>query len=210
MMHDTIDKIPLDAVSASIVIIGEMLGRTWRFSVDGRGDYDPFHDDGKGCIYAFWHSSLLPLAFYFRNTAKTAIISESRDGTRAAAIAQRWGHTVIHGSSSHGGAPALRRCIRALKSGSTIVITPDGPRGPREIVKKGVAQIALLSGAPVIPVSVVAENALRLNSWDRTMIPLPFSKVSVRIGKPLRFGTGAENKTDVDRFTECIQKALAS
>jgi lysophospholipid acyltransferase (LPLAT)-like uncharacterized protein len=209
MMHDTMDKIPLDAVSASIFIIGEIIGRTWRFSVDGRGDYDPFHDCGKGCIYAFWHSSLLPLAFYFRNTAKTAIISESRDGTRAAAVAQRWGHTVIHGSSSHGGAPALRSCIRALKSGSTIVITPDGPRGPREIVKKGVAQIALLSGAPVIPVSVVAENALRLNSWDRTMIPLPFSKVVVRIGEPLRFGKNAEKKIDVDRFTGCIQKALA-
>ena len=209
MKHYSTDKIPLDAVSASIFIIGEILGRTWRFSVDGRGDYDPFHDYGKGCIYAFWHSSLLPLAFYFRNTAKTAIISESRDGTRAAAVAQRWGHAVIHGSSSHGGAPALRSCIRALKSGSNIVITPDGPRGPREIVKKGVAQIALLSGAPVIPVSVTAGSVLRLNSWDRTVIPLPFSKVVVRIGDPLCPDTSADTKTDTDRFTECIQKALA-
>lgn len=209
MMHTIRDKIPLDAVSASIVIIGEILGRTWRFSMTGCGDCDPFHDNGKGRIYAFWHASLLPLAFYFRNTSKTAMISESRDGRRAAAVALRWGHAVIQGSSSHGGAPALRSCVRALQSGSNIVITPDGPRGPREIVKRGVAQIALLSGAPVIPVSVAAGNALRLHSWDRMVIPLPFSKVVIHIGEPLNPDIPpADLKTGADHFTGRIQKAL--
>jgi lysophospholipid acyltransferase (LPLAT)-like uncharacterized protein len=202
-------KIPLDAVSASIFLIGEGLGRTWRFSLTCPDGCDPFHDRGTGRMYAFWHSHLLPLAFYFRNTAKTAVISESRDGTRAAAVARAWGHAVIHGSSSHGGALALRTCVRELRSGGVIVITPDGPKGPREIVKKGVAQIALLSGAAVFPISVFAEHSWRLNSWDGFMIPKPFSRVMIRIHAPLDPGASSTEKSPVDHFTARIQKALA-
>jgi lysophospholipid acyltransferase (LPLAT)-like uncharacterized protein len=207
-MHNQHKKIPLDAVSAAIFILGEVLGRTWRFTLAGRSDLDPFHDAGKGRIYAFWHSHLLPLAFYFRNTEKTAVISESRDGARAAAVARRWGHAVIPGSSSHGGALALRTCVRELREGTTIVITPDGPKGPREIVKQGVAQIALLSGAAVVPVSAVVEKAWRLNSWDRFMIPKPFARITVRLGDPVDLRAGATDKNPVERLTTLIQKAL--
>jgi lysophospholipid acyltransferase (LPLAT)-like uncharacterized protein len=199
-------KIPLDAVSVSIFLLGEVLGRTWRFSMDDPCGLDPFHDPGKGRMYAFWHAHLLPLAFYFRNTGKTAVISQSRDGARAAAVAQRWGHAVIHGSSSRGGAPAIRACIRELQKGKNIVITPDGPRGPREIVKKGVAQIALVSGAHVVPVSAVPEKAWRLGSWDRFCIPKPFTRVVIRLGAPLEPGT---DRNAVDSLTARIQEALA-
>jgi lysophospholipid acyltransferase (LPLAT)-like uncharacterized protein len=94
-MADQQEKIPLDAVSSAIFILGEVLGRTWRFSMTGRCDIDPFHDRGTKRMYAFWHSHLLPLAFYFRNTGKTAVVSGSRDGARAAAVAKAWGHAVI-------------------------------------------------------------------------------------------------------------------
>jgi lysophospholipid acyltransferase (LPLAT)-like uncharacterized protein len=208
-MSEQQQKIPFDPVSSTVFLLGEVLGRTWRFSLSGRTDLDPFHDSGRGRMYAFWHSHLLPLAFYFRNTGKTAVISQSRDGTRAAAVAQRWGHAVILGSSTRGGAPALRACIRELRKGGNIVITPDGPRGPREIVKKGVAQIALLSGAGVIPVSVKPENAWRLKSWDRFMIPKPFSRVTIRLGEPLEPGASGIDEAHVDQLTAKLQKALA-
>jgi len=208
-MAEQQEKIPLDAVSAALFILGEVLGRTWRFSMTGCCDLDPFRDSGKRRMYAFWHSHLLPLAFYFRNTGKTAVISGSRDGARAAAVAERWGHAVIHGSSSHGGALALRTCIRELQRGNPIVITPDGPRGPREIAKKGAAQIALIAGANVIPISVVTERAWRLKSWDRFMIPKPFSRVTIRIGAPLEPGAIIADNNAADHLTALIQKALA-
>ena len=208
-MAEQQEKIPFDAVSAAIFILGEVLGRTWRFSTTGHCDFDPFHDRGRRRMYAFWHSHLLPLAFYFRNTGKTAVISGSRDGARAAAVAKAWGHAVIHGSSSRGGALALRMCIRELQRGNPIVITPDGPRGPCEIAKKGVAQIALIAGADVIPISVVPERAWRLRSWDRFMIPKPFSRVTIRIGAPLEPGAIIADKGAADRLTALIQKALA-
>jgi len=208
-MAEQQEKIPVDAVSAAIFILGEVLGRTWRFSMTGRCDLDPFRDRGKKRIYAFWHSHLLPLAFYFRNTGKTAVISGSRDGARAAAIARAWGHAVIHGSSSHGGALALRGCIRELQRDRSIVITPDGPRGPREIAKKGVAQIALIAGVAVIPISVLPEHAWQLKSWDRFMIPKPFSRVAIHIGAPLEPGGIIADNNAADHLTALIQKALA-
>ena len=82
-------KIPLDPVSASILVVGTLFGSTWRITMSGPPDLDPFHDRGTSRIYAFWHSHLLVMSYYFRNTGKTALVSSSRDGMRAAALAQR-------------------------------------------------------------------------------------------------------------------------
>lgn len=209
-MNETHDKIPLDAVSFSIWMIGELLGRTWSFGLTGRSDMDPFHDAGKGRIYCFWHSQLLPLSFLFRNTGKTAVVSGSRDGRLAAAVAQRWGHAIIQGSSTRGGAEALRSCVRTLKKGNNIVITPDGPRGPREIAKSGVAQIALLSGAIVVPVAAIPSGEWRLNSWDGFSLPSPFSYINVRLRDPVDPADYAAGNEPVSAILAAIQKAMDS
>lgn len=201
------NQIPLDAVSASIVSLGNLLGLTWRFSTRGRVDLDVPHDGGKGRIYAFWHSHLLSLAYFYRHTGKMALISESRDGRRAAAVAQHWGHAVISGSSSHGGVSALRACARELRQGNNVVITPDGPRGPREIVKPGVAQIALLSGATIVPLSAHPSRAFRLHSWDGFMIPAPFARIVIGVGEPLS-GSNVHSENPLDSLTSRIQQAL--
>jgi hypothetical protein len=208
-MGDTAEKIPLDAVSRLIYVIGGILGRTWRITLAGRTDLDPFNDTGQGRIYAFWHSNLLALSYIFRNSGKTAVVSESRDGRRAAAVAQRWGHGIIHGSSSHGGAFALRSCVRELRGGNSIVITPDGPRGPAETVKPGVAQIALVSGAAVVPVMARPKSAWRLKSWDRFIIPLPFTRITVLLGDPIHPQTSVLGKDPAAHLAGRIQKALA-
>jgi lysophospholipid acyltransferase (LPLAT)-like uncharacterized protein len=203
------NRIPLDATSAALFLLGEVLGRTWRFSLCTPAGVDPFSAPDRGCMYAFWHSHLLPLSFYFRNTGKTAVISGSKDGARAAAVAQRWGHAVILGSSSRGGALALRACVRTLRAGNAVVITPDGPRGPRETVKPGVAQIALLADAPVFPVCAIARKAWRLSSWDRFMIPKPFTHVDITIGAGLDPAASAAESDPAAHLTDRIQKALS-
>jgi lysophospholipid acyltransferase (LPLAT)-like uncharacterized protein len=200
-------QIPLDAVSASILSLGTLFGHTWRVALKGCCDLDLMHDAGKGRIYAFWHSNLLPMAFHFRNTGKLALVSESRDGRRAAAVAQRWGHAIIHGSSSHGGMAALRSCARELRRGANIVITPDGPRGPREVVKPGIAQIALLAGASVVPMRALPSRVFRLHSWDGFMIPAPFARIEIHIGAPIA-GAGDTSANPIDGLTSRIQNAL--
>jgi hypothetical protein len=201
-------KIPLDPVSAFIVCAGALLGRTWRCSFSAPSGIDPWRDGGQGRIYCFWHSHLLQLAYIFRSSGKTAVVSESRDGMRAAAVAQRWHHRIISGSSSRGGAGAVRACVRALKNGACIVITPDGPRGPREIVKGGIARIALLAGARVVPVAAHPDRAWRLDSWDRLVIPKPFARISVVFGDPIDPAGAARENDPAGALTKIIQAAL--
>jgi lysophospholipid acyltransferase (LPLAT)-like uncharacterized protein len=201
-------EIPLDWVSGSLWLIGSVLGKTWRYSLEGTTFINPFVDRNKAVIYCFWHSHILPLAYIFRNVGVTAIVSASKDGDRATAVAQRWKHDTIRGSSSKNQVSVIRQCDRALRDNRGIVIIPDGPQGPRETVKPGAAMIALMTNAPVYPVFALPQKTWRLKSWDRFMIPKPFARITVRFGEPLfpsRFATG-ENR--VERFSEQLQKAM--
>jgi lysophospholipid acyltransferase (LPLAT)-like uncharacterized protein len=203
------NKIPLDFVSGPLWLMGSLLGRTWRYTVQGTREIDPFRCRGKGVIFCFWHSHILPLAYIFRGVGITAVVSASKDGDRATAVAQRWNHQTIRGSSTRGQVGVLRQCIRALESGNSVIIVPDGPHGPREQVKPGAAMIAMMTHAPVFPVIAAPRHAWRLNSWDRFMIPKPFTHVTVTIKdslNPSHFGHGEGR---LERFTAQLQQALA-
>jgi lysophospholipid acyltransferase (LPLAT)-like uncharacterized protein len=185
-----------------------LLGNTWHYSVTGRNDFSPLDSNKKGRIYCFWHSQLLPISYLCRNTGKTAVVSESSDGRKAAAVAQRWGHAIINGSSTRGGPAALRECVRALQQGKSIAITPDGPRGPRETAKPGVAQIALLSGAPVVPLAALPSSAWYLNTWDKFCIPKPFAHIDLRVRDPLDPSLYSNERDQQSSILSAIQKAM--
>jgi lysophospholipid acyltransferase (LPLAT)-like uncharacterized protein len=202
------DLVPLDWVSGSIWLIGSLLGKTWRYSLEGTANINPFVDRKKAVIYCFWHSHILPLAYIFRDVGVTAIVSASRDGDRATAVAQRWKHDTIRGSSSRNQVSVIRQCSRVLHDNRGIVIIPDGPHGPKEQVKPGAAMIALMTKAPVYPVFALPHKAWRLNSWDRFMIPKPFTRITVRFGEPLLPGTFAAGENRVGRFSDRLQKAM--
>jgi len=136
-------------------------------------------------IYAVWHSRLLFTAYHFRHRDVRVIISRSRDGDVIARVVERWGYHPVRGSSSRGGALAFRQLARLLRAGNNVVVTPDGPRGPREEVQPGVAALARITGRPVVPVSYDAARKIVLNSWDRFIIPLPFSSIRIVLGEPV-------------------------
>lgn len=202
------DLVALDWVSGSIWCIGSLLGKTWRYSLEGTENINPFVDRNKAVMYCFWHSHILPLAYIFRNVGVTAIVSASKDGDRATAVAQRWKHETIRGSSSKNQVSVIRQCSRVLHDNRGIVIIPDGPHGPREMVKPGAAMIALMTNAPVYPVFALPQKAWRLNSWDRFMVPKPFSRITVRFGEPLKPGDFATGENRVERFSGQLQKAM--
>jgi lysophospholipid acyltransferase (LPLAT)-like uncharacterized protein len=203
------DKIPLDFVSGPLWLACSLLGKTWRYSVQGTSEVDPFSSRGKGVIFCFWHSHILPLAYIFRGIGVTAVVSASKDGDRATAVAQRWNHQMIRGSSTRGQIAVLRQCTRALESGRNVVIIPDGPRGPREQVKPGAAMIAMMTHAPVFPVIAAPAHAWRLNSWDRFIIPKPFTHITVTIKDSLNAAHFGHGQDRIERFTAQLQQALA-
>jgi lysophospholipid acyltransferase (LPLAT)-like uncharacterized protein len=130
-------------------------------------------------VYAFWHRCLLSCAYYFRGQKIAILISRSFDGELIARTVERLGFIAIRGSSSRGGAAALRQIAEEYARGTRCAITADGPRGPNMVAKPGTAQFAQLVGAWVGTFYVLPLRAWELKTWDRFLIPKPFSRVLI-------------------------------
>jgi len=120
---------------------------------------------------------------FFSNRRGAALISASRDGELLADAIKRFSFDVVRGSSSRLGASAILQLTDVLASGRDVVITPDGPRGPAYELGPGIIFLAQKSRAPVVPVNMEYSSCWRLKSWDRFILPRPFSKVRVIIGQ---------------------------
>jgi lysophospholipid acyltransferase (LPLAT)-like uncharacterized protein len=158
--------------------------RTTRWTLEGK-EHFVAHATGGPAIFAFWHEflPLVPaLVLIFRKqhpydlTPIHALISQHRDGRFISAAIARFGIQSIQGSTTRGGAAGLRNLLTVLKKGDIVGITPDGPKGPRRQAASGVAQLAALAGAPILPVAARTKRFLQLNSWDRMRVPLPFGR----------------------------------
>jgi lysophospholipid acyltransferase (LPLAT)-like uncharacterized protein len=125
------------------------------------------------------------MPFVYPEKAATILISQHRDGEYISRIAEVLGYHVIRGSATRGGVRAFKQMIRALKDGMNLVITPDGPKGPRGKVKSGVIELAKLTGAPIVPVTFSAAHRRFLKSWDAFLLPLPFSRAVYIWGEPI-------------------------
>jgi hypothetical protein len=160
--------------------------RTTRWSVDGREHMAP-HAAGAPVIVAFWHERLgmMPMLWLkarrspegraARNRAHV-LVSQHRDGRFIGAVVSRFALDVVLGSSTRGGAKGLRLLLDLLAGGDHIAITPDGPRGPRRVAAAGVAQLAALSGVPILPCAAQTTRHRVLRTWDRMVVPKPFGR----------------------------------
>ena len=162
---------------------------------------------GTPVIYVVWHARLLVLPYLYRDRDLRVLISRSRDGERVARLVRRFGFVVVRGSSSKGGAGGLRGLVRALDEGHSVVMVPDGPRGPSETVKPGVVALARMTGAPVVPMALGASSEWRARSWDGFRVPKPFARCVVRFGDPLRVARSAGRQADESPRKE-IEAAL--
>jgi len=147
---------------------------------------------GTPFVFASWHSRVLLLPHLYRGRRLRVLTSRSRDGELVARLCGRMGLDVVRGSSSQGGAAALRALARSLAEGVSVLVVPDGPRGPREIVKPGVVTLAALSGAAIVPVALGASSEWRLRSWDGFRIPRPFARCVMRFAEPIAVARDAD------------------
>nr|WP_213804848.1 lysophospholipid acyltransferase family protein [Granulicella sp. dw_53] len=162
---------------ASLLI--RCLGMTLRYEDVVEAGGIAGYEISEPAIFTFWHRSLLACAWRFRNRNVAILISESFDGELIARTVQRLGFIPVRGSSSRGGAPGLRNMERAFRAGRHCAFTADGPRGPAMVAKPGTAQLGTLVEAEVSAFYVLPERAWELRSWDRFLIPKPFSRVVV-------------------------------
>ena len=170
---------------------------TWRVTI--------VHEAGADAaprVIAFWHGMQLPLVAA-RARPAVALVSWSKDGEIQSAVMSGLGLSVVRGSSSRGGAGALKAVVRSLSAGLDAVFAVDGPRGPLRRAKRGAAEAARLAHAAVVPVGSAASRVIVLEkTWDRFTIPWPFSRVVIVAGSPIDPASAARAPELVERAIE--------
>jgi len=147
------------------------------------------------------------MPFAYPGKPMATLISQHRDGEYISRIAEVFGSHVIRGSATRGGVRAFKQMILALKEGCNLVITPDGPRGPRAQVKSGAIELAKLTGAPIVPVSFSAVRRRFLKSWDAFLLPLPFCRAVYIWGEPIYVDATA-TREEVAKHQELLAARL--
>ena len=131
----------------------QLLGRTLKIRKIGEESVHELYGQGRSIIFAFWHGRQLLMPLAYRGKRAYILISQHRDGELIHRIVSRFGFRSVRGSTTRGGSLALRRLIRLGRDGADLVVTPDGPKGPRWKVQDGVIQLAKLTGLPIVPVT---------------------------------------------------------
>jgi len=162
---------------------------------------------GEPFIGVVWHEHLIFLANVFRGTGFTILVSRSRDGEIGSRIAHRLGLRTVRGSSSRGGEEALGAIVDLARGGATVAFIADGPRGPRRELKLGAVMAAKLSGRPIVPITCAMRRAVRLNSWDRMQIPLPFTRIVGNAGDPIHVPADA-SRADCERIRREVEQEM--
>jgi len=149
-------------------------------------------------ILCFWHGRLLMMPLSWNKEKKiNVLISAHSDGQLLSKTVKHFNIETITGSSSKGGSEAIRNIIKSLKSGISIGMTPDGPRGPRMKVNSAIIKIASLTGHKIVPLSYSVKKKFFLNSWDKFLVALPFGKGCFIWGKPIKIKKNISTNEDL-------------
>jgi lysophospholipid acyltransferase (LPLAT)-like uncharacterized protein len=174
-------RIVLAIVPRIVWALLSLIGRTWRFDVIAEAGVIPVREGRKAGpeIYCFWHQCVLPCAFYFRGSGAVILISQSFDGELITRVLRLFGFDAVRGSSSRGGHEGMLGLARVIESGRTAIFTADGPRGPIYQTKMGPIKLAQMTDVQIGAFHLEPKSARKLNSWDRFLIPLPFTRICV-------------------------------
>jgi len=192
--------------SLLIYLTLRLLHLTMRITVVGGEVMPTLLRRGEGYVVIFWHARLLMTPFFiYPGRVMHVLISAHRDGEIIARVVEWFRFiTPVRGSSTSRGKEALLEMVRLLRENGDLAITPDGPKGPAEVLSPGVAHLARLSGKAIVPLAFSASHCKRFSSWDRFLIPYPFSRGVYVVGDPLYYRKGEH----MESFRLRIEEAL--
>lgn len=171
--------------------------------------WERYEKEERPIIFAAWHGRSFLATKFFRNLGYWILASNSRDGEMQNRLFRRFGFLTIRGSTGREGVRAAIESIRVLKTGARMTLTPDGPRGPSGVVQPGILTMAQKSGALIVPVGVSARNRWLFRSWDRYMVPKPFTKAVMVFGEPIEVPTGATAE-QLESLRLEVERAMAA
>jgi lysophospholipid acyltransferase (LPLAT)-like uncharacterized protein len=180
--------------------------RTLHYRVHWLGpNLDPSLPLAERYIYTFWHENMLLPAQRYSGLDICVLVSRHADGELIAGVCRRLGFGLVRGSTARGGVGAVRQLIQAGRR-THLAVTPDGPRGPRRTAQPGVLYLASQLDIPIVPVGLGYQRCWRLGSWDRFVVPQPFSAATCVVGLPLRVPAHAAGR--LARYRDCLQTCL--
>jgi len=180
---------------------------TFKYKIVGERYLDEPLEKGFNVIFALWHCHLLPLAYYHRGKEIATIVSESKDGEIGTYVLNKLDYQTVRGSSSKGGVRAVIHAKRLMAKGYNAAVTLDGPKGPRFKVKPGAVYLAKISGFPIVPIVFSCKKFKQLGSWDKLIIPLPFSEINVYYGSPI-FLNSDRGKVSMEKDSKLLEKKM--
>lgn len=183
-------------VSWAAWLVIQFIGKTSRVVSVHHAETKKLLEENKPVLFAFWHRFQLLMVYEHRGTGVNVLVSQSRDGELIAQALHRFGFKTARGSSSRGGSAAFMELLEFVEKGGQAAFTPDGPRGPYRSVQPGLVALAQKTGAPIIPIGWAGARTKELSSWDRFLIPLPFSKYVVYFDAPLTVPAGLADAGD--------------
>jgi len=189
-----------------------VVGLTWRFEVIAEEGVTPvlFGEKPGPEIYCFWHQCVLPCTIYFRRSHAVILISRSFDGELITRILKMFGFGAVRGSSSRGSREGLLGLKYIIESGRTAIFTADGPRGPIYRTKMGPIKLAQMTGAPIGCFHLEPERAWTMRSWDRFLVPKPFTRICVSWAQWTHVPTGLpieDLETKREELNAAIERA---
>lgn len=188
-------RLLFSAASYIFYVIAHSIYRTCRVTVFGKEHEDQYLRENKPLLFVSWHQGLLYFVYHFRNRNGLIMVSQSKDGDLINRILRLFGFQSVRGSSSRGGKEAMYQMIEQVnQTQCSAGLVADAPKGPFGIAKTGIIRIAQQTGLPLIPVMCWANRKKLFNSWDRTLLPLPFSHIVFFYAPPLFIPADADDR----------------
>lgn len=185
----------------------KLLRYTQRLSFQTPDYISQIADEGSACIALLWHNRIIVGSAVGVGRNLAVIISRSRDGDFIADTVERIGYTPVRGSSSRGQLQSVRDILDRLQDGQSVVMTPDGPRGPCYEMQAGPIEVARLSGLPIVATGLAPYWAKRVGSWDRLILPCPFTRVAMVMSEPI-FVSDDINREERERLRVHMETVL--
>jgi lysophospholipid acyltransferase (LPLAT)-like uncharacterized protein len=207
----SLDRIVVLIASALASSLIRCLHASMRWSRDGEQSVIRMYESGTPFVLAFYHDQILLMTYSYRGRTwgrrLSVLSSRHRDGEYVARTLERFGHSMVRGSTGRGGLSGLREMIRHLRRGHDAAFAVDGPRGPRHEVQPGAIEAARLTGAPIVPVAFAASRKRLLRSWDRFQVPYPFGRGVFVFGEPVQVSARA-GRSEMESSRRVLQDRL--
>jgi lysophospholipid acyltransferase (LPLAT)-like uncharacterized protein len=200
-------RISLAAITTAVWLLVRLIGPTLRYSVVLEDGGPPEGWWVERAVWVFWHRCIVPATWFFRDKRIAVMTSSSFDGEYIARIISKFGFEAVRGSSTRGGVRALLGLHTVIEDGRGAAFTIDGPKGPCYVAKPGPVLLARNTQAPLAAFHIAVERAWVLNSWDRLMIPKPFSRVALHIARLMTIPDDASHE-ELARHHGELQAAL--